>query len=288
MDSVIHIGLAILSSPEVINGLAVLFVGAAGWALRKVPSTWVNEKHKQDAALVIEGVAHDLMPLAESYKDVQGGKLNDAQIAELNAMNLARAENILQKRGIELGKVFAPEVANLIVRNAVERLKGVQQLPSGTARLLPAILLCFALGLSSVGCASFPNGWQDVQPERIAQVETAITGLLQRGTEGTDPELRAVVIGASDAAVHTYIQSRAGGKDRNESARAAVNAAVQWARDSGKLDGAGVDRAGLRDYLVSKLGLDAALTDADVLIGLLRSALSRAGETAPPVAEVGP
>lgn len=283
MDTVMTIGVAVLTNPQVINGIGLVLVAAAGWALRKVPSAWVNEKHKQEAALVIEGVAHDLMPLAESYKEAQGGKLLPGQVAELNKTNLARAENILQKRGIELGKIFAPEVANLIVRNAVEKLKGVQQLPAGTARMLPAILLCFALGLSGVGCAHFPKGWADVQPERVSQVETAIAGYLQRGTEGTDPELRAVVLGASDAAVHSYLSSRVAGADRNTSARAAVDAAVQWTRDSGL-----VGTADLRDYLVSRLGLDASLTKADVLIGLLRSGLGRAGETVPPVAEVAP
>jgi hypothetical protein len=251
---------AILSNPYTVQGISALVLAGVAYALRKVPAAYLSDRARVEATHVIEGLVADVQPLAEAYKTANGGKLTPEQVAELNTQVIARAENTLQARGIQLGKVFAPEALNWAIKQAVEKVKGVERLPAGTAGMLPSITALVGLSLLGMGCMTFPDGWQSARPERVQAVQDALAGGLHSD----------LLDGTAHAAATAYRDARSGGADREQAARTATRAAVVWYSDH-------ADGRNVSEVLRNSLTVSDNTTDAEVLLGLLRWGLTQAG-----------
>lgn len=288
--------LALLTNPTFWTAVLIPSATAGiAYALRKVPSQYINDSERAEAAHALEAGVHDTMDLALSLKSTNpDGQLTPTDIKKLQDTAIATAENILLQRGKELGKILQPELIKLTVDKAADALKGIKRLPLGTQSGIPLIL--FMLLPFFAGCATFPAGWETASVQNKTAVEEAVAGFIQRSsTSPVTVTARDIFVGASRTAFTVYIGERFGAqalnigtdgtvrdangnvlaahKDRDVAEKDAYNAAMSWIKNAFAKELAGRTP---HDYLLDTLQLPHAITDAELFIGILQYAVDTA------------
>jgi len=252
---------AILSNEAVLNLLIIGVGGALTWILGKIGNGAIKKQQIDRAREITKAAASSLYEEAEQLKKQFGGKLPPEEQEKLTKKAMGIAQNIGIQYGIDIAKLVGPTVFKLFVVEGVKNLKNKvigKKLPKGILEMLPILLLCFA-----VGCSSLPNGWETADPNFVLVVSDAF--------ENLDVDLECVTT-SCELLASQYMANRIRGLDKDESAQLAIAEVQKYIKTNFKelLNGRTIE-----EFLKEELNLDEVISDAEIWLGMIIQSLSK-------------